>query len=157
MADGVGVTEGAGKTVATDEKNFGSGAVHVQLIGIVDARDGVTTQVGVDTATNALLVQLVALNTSGKITNVDLTQNAAAVVGVTTALTNRKAIMVINESDVTVRLGFASTVTATAPNRGIPIPSGMSVPIDLGTTPFYLFAPTGGAAGVKSVTIVELA
>lgn len=155
MADGVGVTEGAGKVVATDEKNFGAGVVHVQLIGVVDARDGQTGQVGVES--NALRIADIGLVGPWKTTPVDLTQNVAAVAVPSTPLANRKSVVIFNESDVPIWVGSAATVTNTGVNRGIRIPSGQTFEADLGPTAIvYAYVPTSGAAGTKAITVAEL-
>lgn len=156
MADGVSITPGSGAVVATDEKNFGAGPVQAQLVAIVSAEDGNTNR-GKVNANGELQVALGGLTTALKVTNVGLVQNATAVNPTPVPLANRASVAIFNESDVTIRLGTASTVTATSPNRGVPIYSGQQAELDIGSVAFFLFAPTGGAAGAKDVTILELA
>jgi hypothetical protein len=155
MADGVGITEGSGKVVATDEKNFGAGVVHVQYVALADARNGNTNLVNADAFGN-LMIMVSGLKSAIKTTVLDLAQAAAAVKTVTTPLAGRSTIVVYNESDVTVRLG-PSGVAATGATRGLPLLSGQSVSLDIGEIDLYAYAPTGGAAGVKTLTIFEVA
>ncbi len=145
--DGVGITEGVGKILATDKVNFGNGLVHTQIIKISGGANE-TNLAKVD-SNGSLQVDVAGLRAGLLSTGADI-PSGAATNPISTPLTGRRSVMIYNNSDVPIFFGGSGVTTTT----GIPIPSGQAMPLDIGTIPFFL---VHGAAVAKNVRILEVA
>lgn len=146
MADNVSITQGSGTVIATDEKNFGAGLVHTQLIGLVDATDGSTNRAVVD-ANGNLSTKLSGLKSGLKNSTVSVGTTAVALP--TTPLTGRSSVIVQNLGANPVYLGDSAVTTA----NGLQVPSGQSVSLDLSDN-VVLYGRAG--TGTNDVRILEI-
>lgn len=149
MANGVGITEGVGKILATLEKVWSWGTQHQQLIGIADET---TTNIAVVDATKALKVNPTGMGTAIKQSGVTV-PNGAATTLLSSALTNRRTMIIFNESDTTIRVG-ASNVATSGANMGLAIPSGQSLSMDLADTVVVYVIHAAGVG--KTVSVLEI-
>lgn len=156
MADNVTITPGAGATVSTDEKNFGAGNVQVQLIGIVSAEDGQVGRAKVD-ANGALLVDVTGVSSSIKQSGVDLVKGGVAAALPATPLANRKSVLIQNMGDTAIRVGASNVTLGVLATRGVVVPSGQSISLDVGTVVVYGIAAAGGIGANDEVNVLEIA
>jgi hypothetical protein len=152
MANGVGITEGVGKVLASLEKVWSWGTQHQQVVAIGDET---TTNIAVVDAGKALKVNFAGASTAIKNGSINVPVSAAATLINGSPLANRRAVVLFNESDTTIRVGTSAAVTTVGANLGLPIPSGQSLSLDLSDA-VALYAVHAGAA-TKLLTYLEIA
>lgn len=146
------MTPGAGATIATDEKNFGGSLQQVQYVALMDATNDSLNKHIVDSNGDAH-VKVSGLRTSMNVGTLTVPVSAVATQVPATPLANRATLVLFNDSDTEMRVGGAS-VTTSGVTKGLKLPSGQSLSLDVGALPIYVVH--AGAAG-KDVNYMELA
>ena len=152
MANGVGITEGAGKILATLEKVFSWGTAHQQVVAIGDET---TTNLALVDSGKALKVNFAGAGTAMKNGGVTIANGSTPTVISSTPLSGRRTIVIFNESDTQIRVGTSAVTSAFGANAGLPIPSGQSLSLDISDA-ITLYGIHAAGVG-KNVSFLEIA